>query len=881
MLRNYLAYAFLILASTWVPLTDAETTPSATFYKKPASTSKKIWFQFKDEPLTEAINYLAQIMKINVILPAGEDALTQKLTFQLPEKITISTAWEHVLTILKVAGYSIIDQNNFYYVKKNGANINKEQLPLYVQTPSDQLPDDDQRIRLLYYFSNINVSGTNSGGGFGGSGSTAPISTVLQNMLSASASFMLETTMNAVIISDYARNIRSAMALLERLDVHGPTEHVIIMQLKNTNASMVAQLFQQLIPSSGTQTQNDAFSGAGSLPTAPTTAESQYFSQSTRIVAIPRTNSLVIMGKKEALEHIKNFIKTHIDIQLKQGECVIHIYPLEYMDAQTLAPILQTIVSNSQSGSSGGNSYGSSTGQSTTSTTGQGNERFFNGVIIMAEPVSQGNSTSGSGQQSTWWTTSDSIDASVTAPPPSQRGGNRLIVAATQDDWTRIKKLIQELDIPQPQIALEVLVVDLTVTGLRVLGSQIRDLQALNWKNIHGQTSNLGNLVITGNPNATAANALQSDLLEPITTGGSTTLANQATAGSLIMALRDSDTNTMWMVAQLLRKSNYAKILAQPFAIALNNQLATFGTTDTRILPGNATVVKGANVVQLASINAKINLAIQPRISDNGNINLGLNISISSFTSAVTSDGTQATRQITTNANVRDGEVLILGGLTKDTLSAEELEVPILGQIPLLRWFFARKQKTETKDDLMIFICAKKLEPSASAFYDIFTGDKISHATNVLESHGETFDSLRDPINRWFFGAKDAIRPKTMTTFKDKGHLALADKHKYKEEFLYEKQIKTVEPKESGFDERAAEKEQELYKTLLDEYIGQAEETQQIEPVIPTKVIAKEEAPQPIVKKVASHIPQERKNDDNDFDEEAFKKMLQKLPKPT
>lgn len=890
MIKKLLNSIFLLTLSTSLPLfgeNPAEPSTTTKFYKKPASPSKKILFQFKNEPLSEVINYLAQIMKINVVLPAGDDVLSQTLTFQLPEKITIARAWEHILTILKVTGYSVIDQNNFYYVKKNGPGINKEPLPLFVQTPADQLPNDDQRIRIIYYFSNLNVGAAPNTGG----GAPSSLTTILQNILSPTSNFMVETSMNAVVISDYSRNIKSALSLLEKLDVHGPTDHVAIVKLKHTNATMIAQLFQQLIPSSVPQTQNDAFSGASSLPQmtdagsgpVPMTANSPYFSQSTRIVAVPRSNSLILMGRREALEHIQHFIKTNIDVELKTGVSVVHIYNLEYMDAQTLAPILQNIVSSQSGGNQASSSgvYGSGTGQSTATGSTQGHERFFNGVIIMAEPISQANSNTGSGSQSTWWSTADSVDASASTPPPAQRGGNRLIVAATQEDWIRIKKLIKEMDTPQPQIALEVLVVDLTLTGLKVLGSQLRDLAGLSWNSIHGQTSNLGSLVVDGNPDPTAANALQSNLLEPVNNSSyssdpNATLANQATAGSLIMALRDKGTNTMWWVSQLLRSSQYAKVLAQPFAVALNNQQTTFGTTDNRILPGNATVVKGANVVQLQQITATINLVIQPRISENGNINLGLNISITQFSSADQGNGNQNSRQITTNANVKDGEVLILGGLTKNKLSAEELEVPILGKIPVLKWFFSRKQKTTTQENLMVFICAKKMTRSTNAFYDIFTGDKIAHATSSLESHGETFESLRDPINRWFFGSQgETTSSKNMQKFHDR-HM-FEKEHKYKEEFLEHHTDAEQAPveKDPGISQDYLDKEQQFYNTLIQEYIGQADTQPADIPathtVAATKKPEKPATPAAPVKTVAATDPEE----------EQFKRMLEHLPKPT
>ena len=42
-------------------------------------------------------------------------------------------------------------------------------------------------------------------------------------------------------------------------------------------------------------------------------------------------------------------------------------------------------------------------------------------------------------------------------------------------DWIRIKTLIEELDKPQLQVAIEVLIVDLNLSRNKSLGSQIRN----------------------------------------------------------------------------------------------------------------------------------------------------------------------------------------------------------------------------------------------------------------------------------------------------------------------------------------------------------------------------------------------------------------------
>ena len=50
-----------------------------------------------------------------------------------------------------------------------------------------------------------------------------------------------------------------------------------------------------------------------------------------------------------------------------------------------------------------------------------------------------------------------------------------MIIAARSDDWKRIRPLIEELDQPQPQVLIEVLIADLTLDDTRALGSMFRN----------------------------------------------------------------------------------------------------------------------------------------------------------------------------------------------------------------------------------------------------------------------------------------------------------------------------------------------------------------------------------------------------------------------
>ncbi len=63
-----------------------------------------------------------------------------------------------------------------------------------------------------------------------------------------------------------------------------------------------------------------------------------------------------------------------------------------------------------------------------------------------------------------------------------------------------------------------------------------------------------------------------------------------------------------------------------------------------------------------------------------------------------------ALRQMTTMAKIRDGDMLILGGLINETTIEDNTEVPFLGRIPWVKWAFRNEYKKKEKAELIIVL---------------------------------------------------------------------------------------------------------------------------------------------------------------------------------
>ena len=701
----------LLLNNTQASLGENNTKKTSTASQK--STEKLLWFRFKDEPIANIIDYLATEKGINILPPQGPNALTAKLTFELPYKISVDKAWNTLLAILDLSGYTFIPHKDHNYIVKNDANTNKESLPIYINTKRDDLPNSYIRIRYIRYLENLQIG--SSGGN--------PLRQILSDFLSADAggSLIFEPLLNAVIITDRSIMIKTALEVIDALESSTAKQTLKIIPLTYTVAADIKALFDQLISGA---------SGSSGAPTAMVNGTANYFEKTTKIIAEPRTNRLILVGKADALERIETFIKTSIDIPTELGESVLHIYPLKYLDAGTFSQTLQKIVTDSSSSGSSGGGYGSGSGQSTSTSTNLGSvTQYFTGVIITTENANGGQASG------------------ATAGNVSQTG-NRLIIAATKNDWIRLEKLIQELDIAQPQVAIKCLIVDLSSSGAKALGSQIRNRQDAFPNGVSAQAAHLAPITSTG-PNLVDSvnNTLAGNLMNST---GTSNLAGSASTNASIITVTDPTStipNDIWLITRILNSSQDNQILSQPFGFGTNNQQIVFTSTETRILDGTASSQQGTTVINKVPVAASISITLTPRISRNNTMNIQIIINVNQW---ISGGDDQNNRNITTNINMKSGEICFLSGLGKRQISTSKNETPLLSKIPILgSLFFSDKTNNKTTTDLCIFLQAEVIQPRHD--FDPYTREKFTETVESLFA-SENFENLRDPVTRWFFG---------------------------------------------------------------------------------------------------------------------------------
>jgi general secretion pathway protein D len=291
---------------------------------------------------------------------------------------------------------------------------------------------------------------------------------------------------------------------------------------------------------------------------------------------------------------------------------------------------------------------------------------------------------------------------------------NALVITAPPKIMRRIMAIVDKLDIRRPQVLIEAIIADVSVT---------KDAEAgVNWA-AYGAGSNVPAAGFVSPVGGTSIVDLATAVENPANV--SSTLLNGTTLG---LGRIGSGSVNFAAVLRAVQSDSHTNVIATPSAVTMDNQEAVLKSGQevpfvTGQFSNTGTATNGAvnpfQTVQREDVGT--NLKVTPTISAEGTA-VALKLSIEDSNIAATPAGavdlTTMKRTVTTNVLVDDGGVVVLGGLTADNNTRQESRVPILGSIPVIGLAFKTRSNTVAKETLMIFIRPKILRDPAQAAYE-------------------------------------------------------------------------------------------------------------------------------------------------------------------
>ena len=316
---------------------------------------------------------------------------------------------------------------------------------------------------------------------------------------------------------------------------------------------------------------------------------------------------------------------------------------------------------------------------------------------------------------------------------------NSIFIRHYANDLERIKKLIREnLDVPLPQVKIEARMEVLDRRDLFAIGVQWGGGGVLNQNSQatlvgRGFTSSFTNPSNTGipvanvtpaNPNLTLGGGIPVSAATGLANGGNIVnipigdvLAGATGAGGIAFGIIGSRLN-LDLALEALRSQAKTRTLARPEIVTVENNKAIMSLGEE--IP-YATVSSAGTQIQFKE--AVLRLEVTPTVireGDQNKIKMLVIVENNSrgdvvnFGASLGSPPAINKKRAETQVLIKEGERLVIGGVTNATFIETERKIPLFGDIPILGWLFKARSTDDKTSELVVFITPSLLRTSGA-----------------------------------------------------------------------------------------------------------------------------------------------------------------------
>jgi general secretion pathway protein D len=657
--------------------TDTTTTPPGA----------RVAFNLEDADLPDLVRIVSRITGKRFILPSKARSI--KATVYSPTDVTAAEAYQAFLSILNLNGLTLETSGRYYKIVETSSSESRV-LPMYQD--GETMPADDRFVTRMHRLEHVTAE---------------DVATLLAHFKSAEGAITAYAPTNTLIITDTAANVRRMLTIIGEIDVARTGEQIWIEPIHYAVAADLAEQLAEIFPPEDTTTAGGGTKAGprsptrpgkapvvreggdeASGPTATTIGTLGGDSRVGNILADERTNSVIIIATERAYLQVLELIRV-LDVPV-DDEGSVHVYELQYADAENMAEVLSSLVG------------GGGAASATKSADGEGAASITSSAVGIQ----------------------------------AYKETNSLIITASQSDYASIRRVLAELDVAPRQVFIEAVIMELQVQRTGRLGlnfhgglddpdfAEGQGFSVLGF----GATTSLG----IGTPAMLAGDTLTGLAL--------------GVRGPTITPVPGLSIPSFGAILTAIATSSDVDVLATPHLIAMDNieaeitvgsniplqQNGIGGLGGLGALGGLAGLAGGLGAQGGASAlgalgglagglggalgggggaaggrqNVGTTIRITPHINDAGEIRLEIEEEISEAGAPQGQLGVVPIQQriAKTQVLVRDQQTVVIGGLMRDRVSTTEEKIPILGDIPIIGALFRRETRTTEKTNLLLFI---------------------------------------------------------------------------------------------------------------------------------------------------------------------------------
>ena len=555
----------------------------------------------RDETIGQVLELLQRWTGKTVLRP---QALPASLyTLSLPATATRNDALLAIETLLTLNGVAVIQQGD-KFLKVVPNNVAKSESPTLLSESTLLLPASGRVASKIFLLKHAN-----------GQEVVTQIQGMLNSTLGTPPVFFGRN--NAILVTDSIMNLQKIETVLAQLD--RPQLDVIATKLYNLKHAMATDMVNKLT----TLLRTPAANGAAPFR----------LSTGTSFTADERTNRIIVMGSADQHPFFDKLIES-LDATSDPNTKTDVVF-LRHANATETASLLTQLIT--------GQTRAASTANGGRSTTGTNR-------VTTPTPAAPATGAAAAGSQQNG---ADEFSTMVTVIADVR--SNSIVVSGTKDDLRLLHDLIDKVDVVLPQVRVEVVIAEVTLTSNDSSG-----ITALGMTVTNGKLTGVNGTLFGGAGGVTGIG------------GGSAALAPNGTLTGIVN-LGTSSTPT----------KNDLNVLSVPAITTSHNKEATIFVGESRpVITGTQSTAGTAGLVASSTVSQRdigIQLKVLPLIGKDGSVQLQVTQQVEDVLGSVTIDGNDqpviGRRSTDSFVSAMSGEIIVLGGLQRsnDTTTKNRL----------------------------------------------------------------------------------------------------------------------------------------------------------------------------------------------------------------
>ena len=687
----------------------------------PPSTPATVRLQFPNSDVVDVLHLYEQLTGKKLVM---DNFVQGKVNIFIAKDVSREEAIKIIEMSMALNGISLVPSGRDL-VEVVGAGQNPRKAPVPIISDLADIPPGNPMVSFLFKLQYADPQELQQVlmAYFQGSSGTI-------NILALPKSSSLLVTQNADII-------RQLAGVIDQVDV-APAQVVSeFIKLERADASKVVDMLKDIFEKS-TETPGQPGVRSVKVPGAPPqpmpieTGGGTLLSEEAIIVGkiklTPdvRTNRIHVVTRPINMPFIRQLIH-EFDANVEFAKPVTRY--LKYVSAGEVLPVLVQALTEpgTEGGGPGAGAGGGIPGASPSQGRQQQNRSSYTGaggISSLTGGSDQGTAGGGTLNISEELSTQpvDTTPKAVTignAKLIADQRANSIIVLGNREVVVKVEKILDEMDVKAPQVALSTVIGQLTLSnneefGVDWFAKYQNKLVGISRNNTIFQGSNVPGIPIPSSSTSPAPVIGNGSVIDPSNLINFSQIIQNVANGTNIYVAAG---NYLAAIVHLLEGTGRFKVMSRPTVFTSNNKKAIIASGQEVPVPVS-TLTNAGTIVNQAAVaasveykNVVLQLEVVPLINSEKEVSLDILQKLDSVVpnGSVNISGNQVptidTKYIRTNVSAPNGSTIVLGGLIQEQKNKQYQGIPYLARIPLIGAAFRATNSSKLRTELIILMC--------------------------------------------------------------------------------------------------------------------------------------------------------------------------------